>query len=285
MGYGFKKDTGGVNPLNFKVVGGTTAPSNPKENMIWINTDQKITSWAFSANEPADPVEGMAWIKINDSAGIEIDLVKKNIAAIRIVSAKQYLDDAWAEKPVTVWQNGDWRSSCLWVFNYGKLDYSWARTGKEAYDGSGMGSSAPTETINDDGSVTFRQTVSGISCGIAYITEPFDLTDYTTLEFDANVVSTYAGMDSFTGLSVWSEIGKYIGSNRVVPGVGSHDSIRTVDISAMDGSYYIGVGVCQKDAAVTVRTIRLFSEQRTPEQELLAEYETLIDELYTEVTA
>lgn len=43
---------GGSNSLNFKVVGGTTAPVNPKENTIWVNTDVKITSWHFGAEEP-----------------------------------------------------------------------------------------------------------------------------------------------------------------------------------------------------------------------------------------
>lgn len=38
--------------LNFEVVGGTTAPSNPEENTIWVNTAASITSWDFSAEEP-----------------------------------------------------------------------------------------------------------------------------------------------------------------------------------------------------------------------------------------
>lgn len=38
--------------LNFEIVGGTTQPSNPTENMIWVNTDTPITSWEFSATEP-----------------------------------------------------------------------------------------------------------------------------------------------------------------------------------------------------------------------------------------
>lgn len=38
--------------LNFKVVGGTSAPSNPTENTIWVNTDIPISSYYFSANMP-----------------------------------------------------------------------------------------------------------------------------------------------------------------------------------------------------------------------------------------
>ena len=35
--------------LNFNVVGGTTEPTNPKENTIWINTDTPISYWSLSS--------------------------------------------------------------------------------------------------------------------------------------------------------------------------------------------------------------------------------------------
>lgn len=44
--------SGGGNPLNFKVVGGTSAPANPAENIIWVNTGTAITGWHFDAEEP-----------------------------------------------------------------------------------------------------------------------------------------------------------------------------------------------------------------------------------------
>lgn len=44
--------------LNFKVVGGTTKPGNPKENTIWVNTNVEITEYAFSTKNPfADDTE------------------------------------------------------------------------------------------------------------------------------------------------------------------------------------------------------------------------------------
>ena len=47
-----RTNVGGGASLNFKVVGGTSAPSNPKENTIWVNTSTAITIWDFSATEP-----------------------------------------------------------------------------------------------------------------------------------------------------------------------------------------------------------------------------------------
>lgn len=44
---------GGSNAeLNFKVVGGTVQPTNPKENTIWINTDEEITEWTLASKNP-----------------------------------------------------------------------------------------------------------------------------------------------------------------------------------------------------------------------------------------
>ena len=45
-------NSGGGVPLNFKIVGGTTEPTNPKENTIWVNTDTAIKGWHFSADDP-----------------------------------------------------------------------------------------------------------------------------------------------------------------------------------------------------------------------------------------
>ena len=52
MGQAFLHGNGGPSPLNFKVVGGTSEPSNPKENTIWVNTDVEITGWHFANDDP-----------------------------------------------------------------------------------------------------------------------------------------------------------------------------------------------------------------------------------------
>ena len=36
---------GGGGGLNLKVVGGTTQPTNPRENTIWVNTTTAITGY------------------------------------------------------------------------------------------------------------------------------------------------------------------------------------------------------------------------------------------------
>lgn len=43
---------GGGAALNFKVVGGTSAPTSPAENTIWINTDTEVSGYVFSNKDP-----------------------------------------------------------------------------------------------------------------------------------------------------------------------------------------------------------------------------------------
>ena len=96
---------GGGGGLNFQVVGGTTAPSNPKENTIWINTTEKITSWIFSATEPQNPIPGMVWIRTGVSSPAEFNALKKNGIQVYPISAKQYVSGAWVNVTVKIYQD------------------------------------------------------------------------------------------------------------------------------------------------------------------------------------
>lgn len=68
----------GSTSLNFKVVGGTTEPTSPFENMIWVNTDAEITSWIFSSTTPETPAEGMVWFLVSTSSDYEFNALKKD---------------------------------------------------------------------------------------------------------------------------------------------------------------------------------------------------------------
>ena len=104
---GFIHSSGGL-PLNFKIVGGTAEPASPKENTIWINTDQKITSWIFSATEPEDPVEGMVWISVGTDSTVAFSATKKNPVMVYPLSAKQYISGVWVDVVAKSYQGGKW---------------------------------------------------------------------------------------------------------------------------------------------------------------------------------
>lgn len=110
---GFIHGSGGM-PLNFKIVGGTTEPANPRENTIWVNTDQKITSWVFSETEPTEPVEGMLWIKTGRYSDAEFNALRKNGIQVYPTSAKLYVSAAWGDVKAKTYQNGVWAEWYDW---------------------------------------------------------------------------------------------------------------------------------------------------------------------------
>ena len=155
MGTGFKHGAGGGNPLNFKVVG-NPQPSNPKENTIWINTDDKITSYLFNATQPTNPTEGMAWIATDTSSSAEFNALKKNGIQVYPIYAKQYVSGAWVEKTAKTYQNGEWVD--WWngeLYDYGNefefVTGGWSSNGYKVYGKGGTISKGTDGKLNTQG--------------------------------------------------------------------------------------------------------------------------------------
>ena len=88
----------GGSSLNYELVGGTSAPSSPSENTIWINTSTDITSHIFSATEPENPVAGMVCIFVCTSSTVAFSATEENPIIVYPMSAKQYIGGAWVKK-------------------------------------------------------------------------------------------------------------------------------------------------------------------------------------------
>lgn len=110
MGKAFlaKSNGGGGGGIAFRVIGGTSAPSSPKPNDIWINTGAEITSYIFSAIEPEGYAKGMVWISTGTESTIEFNALKKNGLMVYPISAKQYVSGTWVDKTAKSFQNGAW---------------------------------------------------------------------------------------------------------------------------------------------------------------------------------
>lgn len=108
-----------LSSLNFSVVGGTTQPSNPKENTIWVNTDVKITGWLFDVTEPENPTEGMLWIATGITSPVTLNVLKKDGITIHPLFAKQYISGALVDKPARIYQNGNWKDWVLFLVKDG----------------------------------------------------------------------------------------------------------------------------------------------------------------------
>lgn len=108
MAKGFKHGAGGTDALNFKVVGGTEQPENPKENTVWVNTDTEISGWVFSPEEPAEPSGGLVWIGLGMASRAPFNALKKNGLFVYPLFCKQYVSGAWETKTAYVYKSGTW---------------------------------------------------------------------------------------------------------------------------------------------------------------------------------
>ena len=90
--------------LNFKVVGGTTKPSSPSVNTIWVNTSSAITGYVFSPTEPTGST-GLVWIQ-TDTGDISFNALKKNAIILYPNQCKQYIDGKWVSLNAFIYQSG-----------------------------------------------------------------------------------------------------------------------------------------------------------------------------------
>lgn len=98
---------GGGGGLNFQIIGGTTAPNNPKENTIWVNTSTEITDWVFSATQPT-AASGRVWISTGTSSSVEFNALKKNMLNVYPISVKQYISGKWTNKTAKTYLSSTW---------------------------------------------------------------------------------------------------------------------------------------------------------------------------------
>lgn len=232
----FNVSGGGGTALNFRVVGGTTAPSNPKENMIWVNTSTKITSYIFSATQPTGSA-GMVWISTGTSSSVEFNALKKNGIQVYPISAKQYVSGAWVDKTAKSYQGGKWVEWRIYLYNSGIQNVSWI-----VKPGTGTNWAVRTTTFENDyvllsnGSGTNDTSVSG------FVTkEKIDISSSSTLFVEFEDMSNVDELCYIQILVTRTQTDNWDHNNTVSYTVVSANTDKaTVKLNA-PGSYYIDI--------------------------------------------
>lgn len=250
---------GGGGGLNYKVVGGTTAPSNPKENTIWIMTDAKITSHVFCTTEPENPVEGMAWIRNGKTSAVSFNALKKNGIVILPVAVCLYVDGAWVQLDSYIYQAGIWvqfATACVYLFNMGdkceNLTGGWG-----AVSGGLSGHYGKTPSVTFSGNtMTAEFSPTRITVGQVKTVNAIDLTERNKLVFHITDVVDPASASLVGVIDDSSEKIVMVASAPVA--VGDVE----IDLSAVSGSYKVGIVLKTTDSKnghtlVTVDSIGL----------------------------
>lgn len=187
---------GGSAPLNFQIIGGTTEPINPSENMIWINTDVEITNWIFSHSEPENPIDNMIWIITSTTSTAKFNILKENGIIIYPLSAKQYINSEWVTVTAMSYQDQKWVDWILYLYN----------NGEEYFDEFGNGWTASgTYTKGENYLLAGRTENAGAYSG-TWTSGFFDTTNLTTIEIYIDKYSR-GGPESFGKILIIDELG------------------------------------------------------------------------------
>lgn len=225
--------------LNFKIVGGDTAPSNPEENTIWINTSTPITSWEFSATQPI-AATGKVWINIATSSTAAFNTLKNNGIMVYPFSAKQYVSGAWVNKTAKTYQNGKWVDWTTYLYN----------SGNECSDITGgwiVTNTAGTITKGTNSIVLDAQGGNGDRHAAIYTKNKIDVSAFNSMTMNSDWM-TYHSPDAqgYFGLfdtppTSWSVLVNpvtclHIGMNDQTVG-------NILNLSSITGQYYVGGGI------------------------------------------
>ena len=240
--------------LNFRVVGGTAQPENPKENTIWINTDQEIARWVFSLSEPTSPLEGEVWFKIVVSSTVGFNALTENEIGLNPVSARQYVNGAWENKTAKTYMAGVWMDWAIFVLNGGHFvdDYGIAKV-----DGNA-------------GSVVY---VEGVGINVAVpngkyiyymINKKIDMTPYKTVKirFIANSSWSNTGTDEWNcGLAFFVQTGTgndwYAPQSKTKIATAGTTYDVAIDVSNVSGENYLHIKANYATVNATITDIEL----------------------------
>lgn len=226
--------------LNFKVVGGTTKPSNPIENTIWVNTNKEITSWTFSATEPAEPTEGMVWFTVGSEseAEVEFNALEKNGLRVYPIVAKQYVGGAWVAKDTKIYQGSTWVSL---LYNHIVFQSGSGFVNGHSYSSSG------SITLTVDSSKIHVEGTSQNDWGFFNITPKIDLTKYSKLVLTLSV--TWVGANG--GIKIGVGTSTNTDSMAASTTAGYYSGTLSIDISNVNTSAYILIDPLYCDADIT----------------------------------
>ena len=155
--------------LNFKIVGDTSEPTSPSENMIWINTDTAIGEWQIGYNEPTTRIDGSAliagdvWIELDESRIVSLNALRKNGINLTLGQVKQYDGTAWVAVEGSVYQDNAWniidgRYYLIYEGNYIHLNDDWSTPSRITNGDGYVEMTFPSSTANNNNNTAFDVT-------------------------------------------------------------------------------------------------------------------------------
>ena len=248
---------GGGAGLNFKVLGGTVLPANPRENTIWVNTSAKITGHVFDVNQPTGS-EGLVWIQTGTSSSAPFNALKKDAIQIYPTGAKQYISGAWVDVVAKTYQDGAWVDWAVFLFKngnrYESLTGGW---------GTGYKTNSAFSAVNASFGSEIGFSISRVAgkinyCQIAATKNKIDLTNANKLRFKFTSVG---GNSGYIRVGIARSL-DFTSSSAIVSYLTVNSSgDANLNVSGISGEYYVFCGVSSNwGAGTTMRASAKISE-------------------------
>ena len=225
--------------LNFKVVGGTTQPSSPSNNTIWVNTSTTITSWTFSVTQPTG-AEGMVWIKTEEFLVAEFNAIKENAIQVYPMSAKQYVSGSWVTKTAKSYINNAWTewTTSMYIYKNGSVL-------------NGAGSVVTVGNASNNSTTISGSSNNQATSGFSFSNKVEIKSYHTTLKVKLSQSDIYGaayftfGIGTSNSLVIYYDsVNNMMSAKKQVSSTGSNMTV-SLDISAYAGQsmYVIGNGI------------------------------------------
>ena len=185
--------------LELTIEGGTTQPTNPKENTIWVNTDVDLGLTYLAPNAPTNPQVGDVWVNTtnkynSNGTNASTNLIRVNdnpYLEINVINISQWDGSAWVTRENSaIYANGAWTSMALWIYNYGtkNADYPIKYAMGSAQSSPLM--SSCLRTLQEDRYGMYFTSNGTAQLGAFMVAVPVDFSKYNKYKIG---VSAYAG--------------------------------------------------------------------------------------------
>ncbi len=132
----FNMTGGGGGGIELTVVNGSSAPTSPAENTIWVLTTATIGDVYVSPAEPSSPSSGDVWVNTSGTAVCSMTLSEDPTAIVGISGFKIYQNGAWAEPGGGIQCGGVWYDLTAKVYgikrSLSSSSPAWTRTDASA---------------------------------------------------------------------------------------------------------------------------------------------------------
>ncbi|MEG2769348.1 MAG: hypothetical protein RR902_00855, partial [Oscillospiraceae bacterium] len=117
----FKSGGGGATLKILAVATENNLPTTATENTIAVITTTPINGYIVAKDEPTSNLKnGLVWVLIGGASQTPIVLNKKTGLSIYPQGTQQYINGAWVDKTIKVYQNASWRDVGIFLLNYDK---------------------------------------------------------------------------------------------------------------------------------------------------------------------